>query len=112
MSGWTVGALVFYEGGEYGHVAICAEDSGVIFSTDLPNKGKVQPLPSRLPPICTDHQVGRVAADAPVKDWGMKLLGYTVACVHPRTRPPLFLCSRYVCLQIFPKRLSHQASIR
>ena len=41
MSGWTAGALVFYSGGTYGHVAICAEDSGVIFSTDLPNKGKV-----------------------------------------------------------------------
>lgn len=63
LSGWTLGALVFYEGGEYGHVAICAEDSGVIFTTDLPNKGKV----------------GRVDVNAPVKDWGMTLLGYTVA---------------------------------
>ena len=80
MSGWTAGALVFYEGGEYGHVAICAEDSGIIFSTDLPNKGKVLILSVYFSPISSDRmeQVGRVDVNAPVKDWGMQLLGYTV----------------------------------
>ena len=88
LSGWTLGALVFYEGGEYGHVAICAEDSGVIFSTDLPNLGKV----------------GRVDVNAPVKDWGMTLLGYTVACV---LSPLLSLMPpNFACLQIFPPCLS------
>ena len=48
LGGWTAGALVFYSGGTYGHVAICAEDSGVIFSTDLPRKGKVTRAHSRI----------------------------------------------------------------
>jgi hypothetical protein len=51
LGGWTSGALAFYDGGQYGHVAICAEDDGVIYSTDLPIKGKVcVPVPSLLPP--------------------------------------------------------------
>ncbi len=94
LSGWTLGALVFYEGGEYGHVAICAEDSSVIFTTDLPNKGKV----------------GRVDVNAPVKDWGMTLLGYTVACV---LGPLLSLMlPNYACLQIFPPCLSARSLAR
>jgi hypothetical protein len=46
LGGWTSGALVFYGGGTYGHVAICADESGVIFSTDLPKKGKVRTAPT------------------------------------------------------------------
>ena len=51
---------MFYGGGTYGHVAICADESGVIFSTDLPKKGKV-----RARPLCAAACLGSGAPGRP-----------------------------------------------
>ena len=114
LSGWTPGALVFYEGGQYGHVAICADDSGVIFSTDLPNKGKVCCMPHPASRCCIapnrfDLAIGRSCRCR----LPGAALGLHAAWLHRRVRGPKCTspCSTHaVFLQIFPQRLSGQAN--
>jgi hypothetical protein len=57
----SAGDLVFYQKGKYGHVALCSDQAGMIYTTDLPLKG----------------YIGHVAIDQPTKVWGEVLAGYT-----------------------------------
>ena len=56
-----VGAPHFWKGGDYGHVALQAEHEGFVWSTDLPERGRI----------------GLIDIDLVENRWGYKYLGWS-----------------------------------